>query len=123
MENTENSLASETASGMQNITRAGRWRTGRQVTNQQQVLVVTGGASGANPRTPTTRRKGSTQQPTTQPDESVSAEFAQQTTKTGKPRQRIKWDDDAFLLHPYRKRNEHGYVQTKNLPSICRTVP
>jgi hypothetical protein len=78
------------------------------VTNQQHVLVVTGGASGANPRT-TTRRKGSTQQPTTQPDESVSAEFAQQTTKTGKPRQCIKWDDEmnTFIMCSY-------YIHTEN---------
>jgi hypothetical protein len=110
---TENSLASETASGMQYITRAGRLRTGRQVTNQH-VLVVTGGASGANPRTTTTRRTGSTQQPTTQPDESVSAEFAQQTTKTGKPRKRIKWDEkiNTFILRSYyiHTENEHGNV-------------
>jgi hypothetical protein len=99
MENieTENSLASETASGMRHITRAGRLRTGRQVTNQH-VLVVTGGAGGANQRTTTTRRTGPTQQPTTQPDESVSAQFAQQTTKTGKPKQRIKWDDEMNTL-------------------------
>jgi hypothetical protein len=79
------------------------------VTNQQQVLVVTGGASGANPRTTTTRRKGSTQQPMTQPDESVSAEFAQQTSKAGKPRQRIKWDDEmnTFIMRSY-------YIHTEN---------
>jgi hypothetical protein len=111
MENmeTENSLASETASGMQYITRAGRLRTGRLVTNQQQILVVTGGTSGANPRTTTTRRTGSTQQPTTQPDESVSAELAQQTTTTGKPRQRIKWDEEmnTFIMRSY-------YIDTEN---------
>jgi hypothetical protein len=59
---TENSLASETASDMQYINRASRLRTEQQMTNQH-VLVVTGGASGANPRTSTTRRAGSSQTP------------------------------------------------------------
>jgi hypothetical protein len=45
----------------------------------------------------------------TQPDESVSAEFAQQTSKAGKPRQRIKWDDEmnTFIMRSY-------YIDTEN---------
>jgi hypothetical protein len=59
--------------------------------------------------TTTTTTTGSSQQPKTQPDESVSAQLAQQTTKTGKPRKHIKWDDkiSTFITRSY-------YIHTEN---------
>jgi len=53
MENEVN-RASETASGMQHITRAGCLGTGHSAENERRFPVVIGGASGAIPRTATT---------------------------------------------------------------------
>ena len=50
----EDNRASETASGMQHITHAGRLGTGQSAENEWQFPVVIGGASGAIPRTATT---------------------------------------------------------------------
>ena len=54
MEN-EFNRASETASGMQCITRAGCLGTGQSAENELQFPMEIGGASGAVPRTATTR--------------------------------------------------------------------
>jgi hypothetical protein len=89
MEN-EVSQASETASGMQYITRTECLGTEQSAENKRQVPVETGEASGAIPRRATARpRRGSTQQQETQPVETVSQAMLG-TTKTGKPRQRIQ---------------------------------
>jgi len=82
--------ASETASGMHHITRAGCLGTGHSTESVRQFRMVTGGASGTIPSTATTRPcHGSTQQQETQPVETVS-QATLGTTKTGKPRQRIQ---------------------------------
>jgi hypothetical protein len=87
----EVSRASETASGMQYITRAECLGTGQSAENKRQVPVETGEASGAIPRRATTGpRRGSAQQQETQPVETVSQAMLG-TTNTGKPRQRIQW--------------------------------
>jgi len=60
--------ASETASGMQHITGVGCLGTGYSAENGRRFLAVIGGASGAIPRTATTRpSRGSSQQQVTQP--------------------------------------------------------
>jgi hypothetical protein len=62
MENEVNQ-ASGTALGTQHITCAGCLGTGQSAENERQFPVVIGGASGAIPRTATTRpSRGSTQQ-------------------------------------------------------------
>jgi len=101
--------ASETASGLQYITHAGCLRAGHLVTNESHVLVATGGASGTNLCTATTRCTESTQQSVTQPDGRVYAVLPQQTTTMGKPHQRIKWDDEmnTFIIRSY-------YTLTRN---------
>ena len=106
MEN-EDIRSSETASGMQHITRAGCLGTGQSAENEQNFPVVIGGASGAIPRTATTRCcRGSTQQET-QPVETVSKAILG-TTKTGKRRQRIQWSEEmnTFIMR-------HYYIITK----------
>jgi hypothetical protein len=107
MENEVNQ-ASETASGMQHITRAGCLGTGQSAENERQFPAEIGGSSGAIPRTATTRPcRGSTQQQETQPAETVS-QARLGTTKTGKPRQRIQWSEEMnmFIMH-------HYYIITK----------
>ena len=80
--------ASETASGMQHITRAGCMGSGHSAVNERRFPVVIGGASGAIPRTATTKPcRGSTQQQETQPVETATLG----TTETGKPHQRTQW--------------------------------
>ena len=102
MEN-EDKRASETASGMQHITRAECFETGLSAENERQFPVVIGGASGAIPRPAATRpRCGSTQQQETQPVETVfQARLG--TTKTGKPRQPIQWSEEmnTFIMCNY----------------------
>jgi len=72
--------------------------------------MVIGGASGAIPRTATTRpSRGSTQQQVTQPVEAVSQTLLG-TTKTGKPHQRIQWrrNEDVYyapMLYNHQIRN------------------
>jgi hypothetical protein len=92
---------------MQHITHAGRLGTGQSAENEWQFPVVIGGASGAIPRTATTRPcRGSIQQET-QPVETVS-QARLGTTKTGKPRQRIQWSEEmnTFIM-------SHYYIITK----------
>jgi methyl coenzyme M reductase subunit C len=104
----EDNRASETASGMQHITRAGCLGTGQSAENERQFPVVIGGASGAIPHTATTRPcRGSTQQQETQPVETVS-QARLGTTKTGKPHQRIQWSEEmnTFIMR-------HYYIITK----------
>jgi len=95
--------ASETASGMQHITRAGCLGTGQSAENERQFPVVIGGASGAIPRTATTRPcRGSTQQETQQVETVSQAMLG--TSKPGKPRQRIHWSEEMntfFMRHLY----------------------
>jgi hypothetical protein len=95
--------ASGTASGMQHITHAGYFGTGQSAENEQQFPVVIGEASGAIPRTATTRLcRGSTQQQETQPVETVSQAMLG-TTKTGKPRQRVQSSKEMnmFIMCQY----------------------
>jgi len=102
MENEVN-RASGTVSGIQHISSAGCLATGHSAENERRFPVVIGGASGAIPRTATTRPcRGSTQQQDTQPVENVS-QVTIGTTKTGKPRQRIKWSEalNTFLMRQY----------------------
>jgi hypothetical protein len=102
MEN-EIKRAWETASGMQHIARVDCLGTGQSAENERQVPVEIGEASGAIPRMATTRAcRGSTQQQETQPVENVS-QVRLGTTKTGKPRQRIKWSEEInmFIMHQY----------------------
>jgi len=62
MENEVN-RASGAATGMHHITRVERLGTGHSAENERQFAVVIGGASGAIPRTATTRPcRGSAQQ-------------------------------------------------------------
>ena len=107
MENEVN-RASGTASGMQHITHTGYLGTGQSAENVRQVPVVIGEASGTTPHMTTTRPcHGSTQQPETQPVETVSQAMLG-TTKTGKPNQRIQWSQEmnTFIMRQY-------YVITK----------
>jgi hypothetical protein len=106
MENEDN-RASETASGMQHITRAECLGTGQSAENERQFPVVIGGASGAIPRTATTRPCRRSKQQETQPVETVS-QARLGTTKTGKPRQRIQWSGEmnTFIMR-------HYYIITK----------
>ena len=102
MEN-EFNRASGTASCKQYITRAGCLGTGHSAEYERRFPVVIGGASGAIPPTATTRsRRGSTQQQETQPIETVSQAMLA-TTKTGKPRQRIKRNEEmnTFIMCQY----------------------
>jgi hypothetical protein len=104
----EVSRASETASGMQYITRVECLGTGQSAENKRQVPVETGEASGAIPHRDTTRtRRGSAQQQETQPVDTVSQAMLG-TTKTGKPRQRIQWSKEVstFIMRQY-------YIVTK----------
>jgi hypothetical protein len=107
MENEVN-RTSGTALGMQHITRTGRLGTGLSAENVRQVPMVIGEASGATPHMATTRPcRGSTQQPQTQPVETVSQAMLG-TNKTGKPCQCIQWSQETntFIMHQY-------YVITK----------
>jgi len=64
---------------------------------------VIGGARGAMPRTDTTRPcRESTQQQETQAVENIS-QARLGTTKTGKPRQRMKWSEkmNMFIMRQY----------------------
>jgi len=102
MENEVN-RASETASAMQYITRDGCLGTGHSAENERRFPVVISGASGAIPRTATTRPcRGSTQQQETQPVETVS-QATLGNTKTGKPRQRIQRSEEmnTFIMRQY----------------------
>ena len=95
--------ASRTASCKQYITRAGCLGTGHSAEYERRFPVVIGGASGAIPRLATTRtRRGSTQQQETQPTENVSQAMLG-TTKTGKPRLRIKRNEEMnkFIVRNY----------------------
>ena len=95
--------AAGTASGMQHVTRGGCLGTGQSAENERQFPVVIGEASGAIPRTATTRPcRGSTQQQETQPVETVSQAMLG-TIKTGKPRQRIQWSEEmnTFITRQY----------------------
>ena len=99
----EDSQALEPASGMQHNTRAGCLGTGHSAKNKRQFPVVIGGASGAIPHTTTTRPcHGSTQQQETQAVENIS-QARLGTTKTGKPRQRMKWSEkmNMFIMRQY----------------------
>ena len=107
MENEDN-RASETASGMQHITRAGCSGIGQSAENERQFPMAIGGASGAFPYTATTRpRRGSTQQQETQLVENVS-QARLGTTTTGKPRQCIQWSEEMNTFT-----NRHYYIITK----------
>ena len=71
--------------------------------NERQVHVEIGEASGATPRMATTRPcRGSTQQQETQPVKIVSQAMLG-TTKLGKPRQRIQWNEgiNRFIMRQY----------------------
>jgi hypothetical protein len=95
--------ASGTASGMQHVDRVDCLGTGQSTENERQFPVVIGKASGAIPRTATTRScRGSTQQQETQPVKTVS-QAVLETTKTGKSRQRIQWSEETntFIMHQY----------------------
>ena len=102
MENEVN-RASGTVSSMQRITRAGCLGTGHSAENERRFTVVIGGASGAIPRTATTRScRGFTEQQETQPFETVSQD-TRRTIKTGKPHQRMQWSEEmnTFLMRQY----------------------
>jgi hypothetical protein len=88
---------------MQHIDRVDCLGTGHSAENERQVPVVIGKASGAIPRTATTRScRGSTQQQKTQPVKTVS-QAVLETTKTGKSRQRIQWSEETntFIMRQY----------------------
>ena len=98
----ENEVNSETASGMQHITRAGCLGIGHSAENERRFPVVIGGKSGAILCTATTRPyRGSTEQET-QPVETVS-QATLGTTKTGKPLQRTQWSEEmnTFIMSQY----------------------
>ena len=89
MEN-EGNGASENASVLQHITRAGCLGTGHSAENMRKFPVVIFGARGPIPRTATiTPCCACTQQHETQPVETVF-QASLGTTKTGKPRQHIQ---------------------------------
>ena len=107
MENEDN-RASETASGMQHITRAGCLGNGQSAEIQRQFPVVIGGASGAIPRTATKRLcRWSTQQQETQ---SIENCFPSQT-----------WDHENWETtpeHTVEWRNEQVYY----VPLLYRVI-
>jgi hypothetical protein len=104
---------------MQHITRTGYLGTGQSAENERQFPVVIGGASGAIPRTATTRPcRGSTQQET-QPVETVS-QARLGTTKTGKPHQHIQWSEEMnmFIMCHYYIITKLGTIKIGYTPEL-----